>query len=432
MTAPRNEKTPYKGLMIILDGLGDRPHQRLRGETPLEAAETPNLDAMVAAGICGMVDPSGLGIPIGTQIGAGLLMGLARADMDKMTRGPVEAAGVGLPHRRGEVALRCNLATLTSRGRDFRIVDRRAGRISEGTEQLAQALDGMDLGDGMTARFRVSTHHRAVLQLAGTGLSAAISDTDPGAGNDDEGLRWSRAAVPGQADAERTAAGLNRFLKQSFAILADHPVNRQREREGLPAANGLLTRGAGLHQPLRNLCHHLGMKVAAVTGEGTLIGLARLFGFSVICQPGFTADCHTDLNAKVSAALAALADHDLVFLHIKGPDLCSHDLDPLGKKVMLEKIDRACRPLLGRDIVIGVSGDHTTDSNNGRHCGDPVPSLLRAPNGRRDRITTFGEAACLEGGLGCLTATAFLAAMLDHMGFMKNYRPWDRPYFCLD
>ena len=119
-----------KGLLIILDGLGDRPQPQLEGRTPLEAARTPHLDALVSAGLCGLVDPLQPGLPVDTHTGSGILMGLAPESARRLARGPVEAAGVGFSVRPGEVALRCNFASVESTGERWHVLDRRAGRIA--------------------------------------------------------------------------------------------------------------------------------------------------------------------------------------------------------------------------------------------------------------------------------------------------------------
>jgi 2,3-bisphosphoglycerate-independent phosphoglycerate mutase len=154
-----------------------------------------------------------------------------------------------------------------------------------------------------------------------------------------------------------------------------------------------------------------------------------LLNFSVITDSRFTALLDTDLTAKVAAVKQALSTHQLVFLHIKAPDICSHDHDPRGKKDILEKIDDAIYPLLGEELVIGVTGDHSTDCNTGMHCGEPVPSFICAPNGRRDSCTTFGESACAQGGLGRISSNSFLYSMLDNMGHLHRYAPTDWKFF---
>ncbi len=415
--------------MIILDGLGDRPSATLGGATPLEAARTPNLDGLVAEGIGGLVHPLAPGVPVGTQIGVGLLMGLARADIPSLSRGPVEAAGVGLPVSPRDVAFRCNFATLQRQGARMAIIDRRAGRVVDGMARLAGDLDGLELPGGGIALVRASTQHRAVLVLKGENLSEAVTDTDPGAGREAEGLLPCRPLTPEDDRAVRTARLVNDFLKAAHARMHDHPVNRERVRLGALPVNGLLTRGAGRLHPVRNLIRHLGLRTAVVAGEGTILGLSRLFGFEILTDERFTAFSDTDLALKVEKARQALTTHDLVVLHIKGTDTYAHDHDPAGKQGFIERIDAALTPLLGTKAVIGVTGDHSTDSGVGRHTGDPVPALIFAPKGRTDGVTGFSERECLGGALGHLSATSFLCTLLDHMDAMHNHRAHEYVYY---
>jgi len=415
----------YKSLLLILDGLGDRPVPVLEGRTPLEAARTPNMDRLVADGLCGLVDPLSPGTPVDTQTGTGVLLGLSRKDIGRLSRGPVEAAGVGLTLRPGDVALRCNFATVAPHGAGYEVLDRRAGRISEGTDQLAEAVNAIEETDGVRATLIPAAQHRAVLRLSGPGLSADISDSDPGSAAGAPPLRACHARHAGDPRAVRTAQMLNGYLRRVAQVLEDHPVNLARRERGMPPANGLLTRGAGAPRPLHNLLQHLDVSAAVVAGDRTALGLAALSGFTRITQPGFTCLPDTDLDGKTVAARRALQTHDFVCLHIKATDVVSHDRNPAAKRDFLERVDAALAPLFAEDIVIGIAADHTTNSLTGRHTGDPVPALLRAPGGRRDACVAFGEGDCMRGGLGRVRAADFLRSLLDAAGAIGAYTPAD-------
>ena len=418
----------FKGLVVILDGLGDRPQTVLEGRTPLEAAATPALDALAARGLCGLVDPVIPAMPVGTHTGVAVLLGMPTADALQLPRGPVEAAGIGLETAPGDLLLRCNFATLEAgdAADGLRILDRRAGRIAEGTDQLAGDLGELELGGGIVATVHPATQHRAVLRLRGEGLRPEVSDCDPGGGRAFAGVLTSRALVP---DAEATAAVLNRFTAAAFQRLDDHPVNRGRRAAGLPPANGLLCRGAGqVGNGVRNLVAHCGLKGAVVAGEKTVLGLGRLLGYDTVSDSRFTSLPDTDLYAKAAAVDQALEDHDLVFLHIKAPDICAHDHDAEGKRDFLERVDHALRPLLERELAVVVSADHSTDTLTGRHTGDPVPTLLAYPGGRRDAVERYDESACMGGGLGRIDGAALIRSLLDAMGALRNFRLHDREY----
>jgi len=412
----------YKGLMIILDGLGDRPNSSLQGNTPLQAALTPVMDGLLAKSSCGLIDTLSAGFPVDTHTGSAALMGIDRKSLLSLERGPVEAAGVGVETVAGDIYLRANFATLKEDGST--IIDRRAGRISQGTEELAQLLQDIDLGEGITASVFPATHHRAVVRLRGEGLSPNISNTDPCRMFEGAHLLSSQAFDPQDEKANKTARALNELMQKAFDILIKYPDNRARS---LPV-NALLTRGAGIVSPHFNLLNNLGLNTAVISGDRTLHGLARLFDFDMIYQEGFTAAYDTDLVAKFSAAMSALKKKDMVFLHIKATDIFSHSKDAPGKKAFLEAVDRALGEILQKDLVIAISGDHSTDSNTGNHCGDPVPSLLYGPGSRIDGVKHFSEIDCIQGGLGRIEASGFLHSMLDLMGCLPNYHPFDAEF----
>lgn len=405
-----------KAVILIIDGLGDLPVDCLDGQTPLEAARTPVLDAMAAAGSYGPVDPILPGEIPNTDSGVGLLLGLPLEQAGALHRGPVEASGAGRRLQEGEVAVRANFATIEERSGGLWVTDRRAGRITAQVDTLAQAVDGIELGDGIRAEFRPTDQHRGVLILGGPGLDEAVSDTDPGDGGNPGFVLDSRPLRPA---ADLTANKINDFLREAHRRLVGHPVNRARRAAGKPAASGVITRGAGAWFRPANRLEAQGLSASVVAGCNTVLGLARLFDFDTVEDPAFTAALDTDLEGKVTAALASLQNHDMAYVHVKASDLCAHDRNPLAKRDFLERLDRALAPLAAAGVVVALSSDHTTDSNTGAHTADPVPSLifdpLRLPAGPALAIN-FGETACREGTLPRLRSFEFLDRILAVMG----------------
>jgi 2,3-bisphosphoglycerate-independent phosphoglycerate mutase len=400
-----------KGLLLIIDGLGDLPIPELGGLTPLEAAATPVLDRMASCGQYGLIDPIGPGVMPNTHSGAGMLLGMMPGQAGKLKRGPVEAAGRGLSLKPNDVAFRANFVALEPVAGELQVVDRRAGRIREGTGDLAVALRKIDLGPDVQVGFWPTEQHRGVLVLSGEGLDAAVSDTDPGDHSDSRRLRESRAKNPG---AERTAALINQLSREAHRVLSAHPLNRKRREAGLLPANGIVVRGAGHPLVLDNLVGQRDLKASVVSGCNTVQGLGRLLGFRVIEDPRFTADVDTDLSAKIATALDELAHSALVFVHIKAPDIFAHDRDPLGKRDFISAIDQALAPLLEARVGIAVAADHTTNSNTGRHTPDPVPALMYFPESVtiRDAPIKFGEVSCRRGSLTSLDSHRFLIEFL--------------------
>jgi 2,3-bisphosphoglycerate-independent phosphoglycerate mutase len=225
-----------KCVLLILDGLGDLPVSVLNGQTPLEAANTPVLDRLAGSGRYGLVDPIRPGEIPNTHSGCGALLGALPAQLSHLKRGPVEAAGAGLTLQPGEIAVRANFATVENQQDDLMVVDRRAGRISEDTAELAAFLKAVDLGDGVTARLQPTDQHRCVLVLSGSGLDPRISDTDPGDGAIPALLRQ---CLPLDADAALTAEKINQFIATAHRRLASHPVNQERIKAGKLPANGV-------------------------------------------------------------------------------------------------------------------------------------------------------------------------------------------------
>lgn len=414
--------------MIVLDGLGDRGIPSFGGKTPLEVAQTANMDSLASAGQCGLVDPLFPGMPVGTHTGFCPLFGLSQEQTVQLARGPVEASGVGFDKSDQALYFRCNFATLKKAGEQFHILDRRAGRINQGTEALASALGQLDLGEGITATLHPATQHRAVLQLRGEGLSHDVSNTDPGNHFHTKGLLSCQANAPADPGAERTARAMNRLIDIVHEKLEPHPINQSRVNSGLPPANGLICRSPGKLPKIKSLIKYLKLQAAIISGERTVLGLGKLLGYKLYEDRRFTGTADTDLNAKVATVLKALEKHDLVYLHIKATDIVSHDTDANGKREILLKIDDAITPLINDELVIGITADHSTDSNTGRHTGDPVPSLIYNPWGRRDACKEFSETECTRGGLGRINSFGFLLTFLDQMNQLENFRPKDSTY----
>lgn len=410
-------RKPKKSVFIILDGVGDRPLPILDGRTPLEHADTPCLDRLAAEGITGIADVIAPGVPVGTDVGHLSLFGM---DPQRLYpgRGPLEALGTGFQMREGDIAFRCNFATVDDTGI---LVDRRAGRIRQGTAELAESLSGLDLLPGVEYFFRAATEHRAVLILRGDDLSAAVHPTDPGPNFQPAPVPPVVPRDPADMRAYRSAGALNLFLERARKILDSHPVNARRRQSGQPPANTLILRGGGSgFAPMPSLLRAPGFKGACVSGDATILGIARLAGLNPITQPGFTANVDTDLEGKAEAALAALDHADLVYIHIKAPDILGHDGKGPEKSRFIGKIDTMLSRLVAAlqragDCYLAVAADHATPVYLGEHSGDPVPVLIWGPHVLTDTVAAFGERTCARGGLGRITIRDFLMILLDHL-----------------
>lgn len=402
-----------KILLAIADGVGDRPCDELGGKTPLEYARTEHLDRIAAEGATGIMDLYRAGVPVGTDLGHLILFGYGIGDYPG--RGPIEAFGNGMELIGGDVALRCNFATLDD---GMTVIDRRAGRIREGAAELAAALDGLEV-EGVRVLFKEATEHRAVMVLRGAGLSCAITDTDP----KKEGMPVkSSFGKDGSAAADRTASVLNQVLRETHRILSAHPINAARAERGLPPANGILTRGAGMMPELEKITERLRFKACCIASERTVLGVARLAGFSVRDDERFTGNIDTDIEKKAACAVEALKDNDFVALHYKATDLMGHDNNPLGKVKAVEQYDSMLGLVLSalsregmEDVIIALAADHSTPCERKEHSGDPVPVAIRGKGVRRDAVERYGEIACAQGGLNRIKGEDFNRILLDYL-----------------
>jgi 2,3-bisphosphoglycerate-independent phosphoglycerate mutase len=407
-------------VLIIADGLGDRPVRELNDLTPLEAARTPHLDALCAAGLTGLVDPYRPGVPVGTDVGTLCALGY---DPEQVYngRGPMEALGAGIFLKPGDVAFRCNFATIDA---DGTIRDRRAGRVREEARELAASLDGLRLEHGVTVSFRAATEHRAVLVLHGEGLNDRVADVDPGATHEGERVPEPRPLDP-SVEAGRTSRALREFLAAARRVLAEHPANEARVRAGELPVTAILTRGAGQHLKLPALSEIYGLRGLCVAGEATVLGIAHAAGLETCTSPKFTANLDTDVLGKAQAAAEALAGGcDFVLLHFKGTDIAGHDNRPDAKRAFIERIDEAAGWLTARAperTLFAMTADHSTPCAIGEHSGDPVPVFISGVGLRRDGCTGYGERQCMAGGLGRCSGRDLFTQLLDGMGVMPKY-----------
>ncbi|MGO4695978.1 2,3-bisphosphoglycerate-independent phosphoglycerate mutase [Paenibacillus sp. 2TAB26] len=405
-----------KVILAIADGIGDLPHPLLENKTPLEYADTPNLDRLASTGVTGIMDLISPGIPVGTDMGHLILFGYQPHHYPG--RGPIEALGINMNVLPGDIVLRCNFAAVDENGI---VVDRRAGRIRNGTEELADAINGLEIM-GVSIYFKPATEHRAVLILRGTGLSDQISDSDPKAPNDGSPYH-TIVSLDSSAESKRTAMVLNLFLHKAHVILSNHPVNVERMKQGELAANFILTRGAGQMIQLDPITDALHMKGSCIAGESTVLGVAKLAGFKPVTDSRMTGNMDTDIVLKAKLALQEISENDFVLVHLKAPDVKGHDNKPFEKAKAIELFDQMVGIIaqgISEDVYLAVAADHSTPCEIGEHTGDPVPILINGPSIRIDRTKQYNELDCAYGGLGRLTGHGFIQTLHGLIGRVKK------------
>jgi len=383
-----------KILLIVLDGLGgyaDAEHG-----TELEEASTPNLDALAAEGITGLVEPVGPGITPGSGPGHLALFGYD-PEVFELGRGALSAAGLDFELAPGDVAARGNLCTIAA---DGTIADRRAGRVPdpEATAIVERLQRGARL-DGVEVFFRHEREHRVLVVLRGEGLDPRISDTDP-----------QRTGVPplestaADPQGKRTAELVNELTAQVRTLLREEPK-----------ANGLLLRGFDSHRELPGFGERYGLRAAAVAIYPMYRGIARLVGMDLLGRA-------KDLAEQVAVLRDAWGGYDYFFLHHKYTDSAGEDGDRPRKIAAIEALDAALPGLRALDPdVLVVSGDHATPTQMAAHSWDPVPTILWSKRGQRDAVERFGERWAGAGALGIRPTKHLMPLMLAHAGRLQKY-----------
>jgi len=402
-------------LFVVLDGVGDRPTKEYANRTPLEAASTPTLDKLVVKGSMGMVYTVQRGIAPESDAGVFSLLSYDPSRLD-LSRGVVEALGSGIDFRGGDLALRCNFATVE----ENKIVDRRAGR-NVSTQEATQLVDAVKQDERLRRlidfELKATIGHRCALVLRGgkKELSSEISNLDPAyerKGN----LTIARtdlklpAAIPScvplddTRQARETANLVNEFASETGDVLEKHEVNIARRRRGDPPANFLLMRDAGTATPnVETLRQKFGFKGVAVADMPVELGIAKVIGIDTrIYPPDRSLDGYGKRANEATRLLGG--GYDFVYVHLKGPDEPGHDGDFQGKKKAIEDIDRGFFARLGdlTNTILCVTADHSTPCIAKGHTDDPVPILIAGPGVVPDGSKRFTEGYGRAGSIGTL------------------------------
>ncbi|MBU3906777.1 MAG: 2,3-bisphosphoglycerate-independent phosphoglycerate mutase [Nanoarchaeota archaeon] len=414
-----------KGILVILDGAADLPNGQLNEQTPLEAANMPNLNFLAARGELGLMNPVKPGfIPESDEA----IVSIFGNDLISSTRGQLEAVGAGIKLTRGDLALRSNFATIDSL-KGGNILDRRAGRTltTEEAEILAKELN-KKIKLSSKFIFKPTIQHRGVLVLRG-GLSDNFSGNDisyykAGRLNTVDKIK-NCIALDDDETSQYTVNMVNEFIREAYAILNIHPVNEARRKKGLMPANFLLVRGGGIENP-KLIQYKKWLSIAYMPLE---IGFSKLSGMNTFSfeypelkemdvyenlYEGLKKAC--DFSIKTIEGNYKKADY--AYIHIKETDIPGHDNKPLEKKAMLEYIDKTLFLFLKNfappnEIKVLVTCDHTTPCRIKSHSADPVPVLLY--NMQKPEERRFTEKEAKSGSLGKMNGNE----LFKKAGFLK-------------
>jgi 2,3-bisphosphoglycerate-independent phosphoglycerate mutase len=410
-----------KAILVIADGMADRPLKELSGKTPLEAAVKPTMNRIAEKGMCGIIDPISPGTPPGSDTATLAFLGYSPIEVYS-GRGALEAVGSGVKVLPGDVAFRCNFASVD---KDLTVLDRRAGRISdEDASRLTLSLQRIKLKKSLDASFmfKNTVQHRAVLVVRGPKLSTAVSDSDP----EENGRKvLEMKSLDGRPESLRTAAIVSELMSEFQRVLAKHVVNRERVgRKQLPA-NFVLCRGAGTVPNLTPLSELYNIRSACIAAVSLIKGVCKVAGMDLINVKGATGTPQTDYMAKAKAAVETLKTHDFVLLHVKATDVASHDGNARLKTDIIEKIDRMLNYILKNidldSTHLALTADHTTSCATRNHEGDPVPIAVCGPYVRRDSVREYSERTCAEGGLNRIKGADIMRILMNFIGRASKF-----------
>ncbi len=404
---------------MVIDGLGDLPIEELGNKTPLEAAETPHMDLLAKAGKTGLMYTVGKGTAPESDVAVISILGYDPFKHE-IGRGPVEALGAGLTMKDGDLALRCNFATLSLGNR---ILDRRVGRslTTEEAKELSKAInDEVKLTSYPASfKFRNTIGHRGALVIRSKEkpLSGNVTNTDPayirikglGVAKPDAEMILKECKATDKTEEARTSAKLvNEFTQKSRPVLGEHEINKRRVARGELSANVILTRDAGHHLPrFFNISDHYGLSFVCLADMPIERGISQLAGMHLVPLPPPSESLERDCKLRVEKLLEVLPVHDCFYIHIKGPDEPGHDGDFTLKTQQIATIDRhfvgtMLQEINLEDCVICVTADHSTPCKLKAHSDDPVPLLISGGKIEGDKVQRFSEKRCAEGSLGVL------------------------------
>ena len=414
-------------IYVLLDGVGDLPHPDLKGKTPLDSAVTPNLDILAKNGTMGEVISVGKGIAPESDIAVFNMLGYRFQHANYVGRGVIEAIGVGIDFKDGDLALRGNFATID----DNRIItDRRAGRRIERDDAIeiskeiqektkfsnpnASVVVAPTIGHRVTVRIRckgemlssdITNTDPAYARVDGMGIAKAVSDF----------LKIEKCLPLNESPSARLTADLvNEFTEKSLAIMKQSVVNKKRKDSNKKLLNSIILRDAGNRYPHTQPINELySMKFSCIVDMPVELGISE-----VLKMKAFKAGGLADYEEKAKVAAQSMETQNAIYVHLKGPDEFGHDGDAIGKMKNIEEIDKRFFGTLldnidSNKIAIVISADHSTPCINKGHSDDPVPLLASGDFIKKDKTSRFTEIEAKKGNIGLIEGAEVVTTALN-------------------
>lgn len=400
-----------KYIVLLCDGMADYPIEALQNKTPLEFAKTPAMDSIAPFSEIGLAKTVPCGMSPGSDVANLSVIGYNPADY-YTGRSPLEAANMGIHLGDNDVAMRCNLVTLSDEA-DFTqktMVDYCAGDIStaEAKELIASVQEKMGT-DVFSFYAGVSYRHCLVWKNGTVDIGTLTPPHDISGKVIGEYLNKNEIAKP-----------LIAMMEASEQVLKNHPVNLKRIAEGKRPATNIWLWGQGSKPQLPDFTQKTGLKGTVISAVDLLKGIARCSNMQVIDVEGATGYIDTNFNGKATAAIEALKQgQDYVYIHVEAPDECGHRGEMENKVKSLEIIDQMIlKPILEQvkemdDFTLLIMPDHPTPLSIMTHCSDPVPYLLYRSNKHINGANEFNEKTASESGIVIEKAHTLIDRMIQ-------------------
>jgi 2,3-bisphosphoglycerate-independent phosphoglycerate mutase len=407
---PNIEVAFMKYMLIVGDGMADYPIPELGNKTPLQAAHKPNIDDITAKGRSGLIRNVPDGMSPGSD--AAILSLLGYDPRVYLTgRGPLEAAARGIALAENDAAVRMNLIT----EKDGVLKDYSAGHIT--TQEATALVNAIKKTCEVPGKveFYPGLDYRHFLILRNFPECNLVEFTPP---HDVVGAEISTVLPKAKSkEVKEKVAQLNQLILGSKKILEQQPVNIARTKAGKNQGNMIWPWSGGKKPSMPTFKEKFGLKAAVISAVDLVKGIGVLAGMQVIVVPGATGNEDTNYEGKADAALQALKENDLVFVHVEAPDEAGHVKDFNLKVKTIEDFDKrlVSRILKGlkEPCMVAVLPDHPTPIKLGTHSRDPVPFTIMSPNQKPDGVKIFDEESAKKGAYGLVTEQSLMSLFVD-------------------
>lgn len=425
---------PSKCILILLDGLGDRAYVNLGHRTPLQAAETPNLDRLARLGSNGLFHGKRQGMALPSEEAHFALFGYRHEEFPG--RGILEAQGAGIPVSPDDVAVLAHFVSVTEENRILVLKKDRPEASREEIDQLLKAISPFET-DGIEVSFVQTTGLDGIIVIKGN-ASPHVTDSDPL----QEGMPLIEIqplnSTQADPEAQATSRALKKFLLDCYTRLKGHQVNSNRQIRKECPINALATQRPGRLMPVDSFHCRWGLRGLSISSGLIYWGLCNFLGMEVL-KVHDSIDPGKDLADRIELALTQLPVFDFIHVHTKAPDSAAHTKNPYLKRAVIESLDRGLENVLNTllddpELLLVITSDHSTPSSGPLiHSGEPVPITVVGTGVRRDGIEHFDEINCAGGALGFVTGADFMPMVLNFLdrtklrGLMDT--PEDQPYW---